>query len=125
MGYGAITQGSGTASTPKAMFTGRAVDATDYVAGKEDSKVIVVEYSDPECPFCVQVSPTIKRLRSEYSDKVAFVFLKHRENLRALGNSRRFVDLGLFLFWHLCLFLWFLPSADAAGQGFATGYARR
>ena len=73
MGYGDITTQSGN-STPKVMFTGRAIDDTDHITGKENSKVIVVEYGDPECPFCVQVSPTIKKLRTEYSSKIAFVY---------------------------------------------------
>ena len=73
VGYGFITRDSGT-GTKATMFTGRPIDATDYVGGKENSKVVVVEYGDPECPFCVQVSPTIKKLRAEYGNKVAFVY---------------------------------------------------
>ena len=73
MGYGIITQG-GSNSVPKPLFKGRAVDATDYVEGKTTSKVFVVEYSDPECPFCGQVSATIKQLRTDYAGKVAFVY---------------------------------------------------
>lgn len=73
MGYGLITQNGGN-SKPKTMFTGRPVDTTDFVDGKENSKVIVIEYSDTECPYCVQVSPTIKKLRTDYADKVAFTF---------------------------------------------------
>lgn len=74
MGYGLITQGGNSNSAAKAMFKGRAVDATDYITGKENSKVVVIEYSDPECPFCAQVSTTIKQLRSDYGSKVAFVY---------------------------------------------------
>ncbi len=73
MGYGAITSGGNTSSSLKP-FAGRAIDSTDYIYGKENSKIIVVEYSDTECPFCVQLSPTIKQLKSEYGDKVAFTF---------------------------------------------------
>lgn len=73
MGYGAITQGGGNA-VPKPLFKGKAIDATDYVEGKTNSKVFVVEYSDPECPFCGQVSSTIKQLRTDYAGKVAFVY---------------------------------------------------
>lgn len=74
MGYGLITQGNSANATPKAMFKGKAISDTDYVEGKVDSKVVVIEYSDPECPFCGQVSATIKQLRSEYGDKAAFVY---------------------------------------------------
>jgi protein-disulfide isomerase len=73
MGYGVITQG-GNSATPKVAFKGKAVDTSDYVEGKANSKVVVIEYSDPECPFCAQVSPTIKKLRADYGNKVAFVY---------------------------------------------------
>lgn len=74
MGYGAITT-SGNSGTKATMFTGKAIDVTtDYLEGKENSKIIVVEYSDPECPYCVQVSPTIKKLREEYGNKIAFAY---------------------------------------------------
>ncbi len=73
MGYGVITQ-SDSSNSKSNIFAGRPVDDTDYIEGNEDSKVIVVEYSDPECPYCVQVSPTIKKVREEYSDKIAFVY---------------------------------------------------
>ena len=71
--YGFITRG-GQPSVATTMFSGRVIGDTDYVEGNIKSDVIVVEYSDPECPFCVQVHPTIKQLRTEYSDKVAFVY---------------------------------------------------
>ena len=74
MGYGAIMQGGSTGKAALAMFKGKAIDAADYIEGKENSKVIVVEYSDPECPFCVQLSPTIEKIRSDYAGKIAFVY---------------------------------------------------
>lgn len=74
MGYGAIVQGGSSSKAAVAMFKGKAIDGADYIEGKENSKVIVVEYSDPECPFCVQLSPTIEKVRSEYAGKIAFVY---------------------------------------------------
>lgn len=71
--YGLITR-TGTASAPSTVFAGRSIDATDFIDGKIKSDVVVVEYSDPECPFCVQLHPTIQQLRTEYGDKIAFVY---------------------------------------------------
>ncbi len=73
MGYGAIVQG-GSSDSKSTMFTGRAIDDTDYANGKENSNVIVIGYSDPECPFCVKLHPTIEQLHNEYEDRVAFVY---------------------------------------------------
>ncbi|MCF7843342.1 DsbA family protein [Candidatus Gracilibacteria bacterium] len=71
--YGSITNGGSTAEKNK-QFAGRSIDSTDYVTGKVDSKVIVVEYSDPECPFCVKLYPTMKQLHDKYDDRVTFVY---------------------------------------------------
>jgi protein-disulfide isomerase len=73
IGYGFVTKGSVQAGTVTP-FTGKIIDDADFVEGKKDSKVVVIEYSDPECPFCVQAHPTIKKLRTDYADKIAFVY---------------------------------------------------
>lgn len=71
--YGAlITQNSQAA--PKTTFLGRAIDESDLPTGNLKSKVLVVEYSDTECPFCAQLHPTITRIQQEYASKVGFVY---------------------------------------------------
>lgn len=72
MGYGAITRGGNQA--PTTPFTGRPVDPTDFVSGNKKSDVILVEYSDPECPFCVQAHESIKKIRNDYANKIAFTY---------------------------------------------------
>lgn len=71
--YGFIISG-GTPSAPVTLFTGKPVDSMDYVEGKTDSKVVIIEYSDPECPYCITLHPTMKQIRTEYGDKVAFIY---------------------------------------------------
>ena len=46
----------------------------DHVRGKADSKVIVVEYADLQCPGCAAMMPSMHKLYEKYADKVAFVF---------------------------------------------------
>ncbi|MEZ0208630.1 MAG: DsbA family protein [Candidatus Paceibacterota bacterium] len=70
--YGALAQGNATSAS--VLFAGKPVDASDYVEGNEKSKVTIVEYSDPECPFCVTLYPTLKQIRDEYKDKISFVY---------------------------------------------------
>ena len=74
MGYGFITTGNSNPTTKSSLFVGRPIDKTDYVEGNKNSKIVVVEYSDPECPFCIMFHPTMKQILSEYKDKVAFVY---------------------------------------------------
>lgn len=73
VGYGFVikTEASGDTSS---IFTGKPIDEKDYVEGNQKSNVIVVAYSDPECPFCISVYPTLKQLREEYKDTVSFVY---------------------------------------------------
>ena len=46
----------------------------DHVFGKADSKVILVEYGDFQCPYCGEAYPNVKKIAADYSDKIAFVF---------------------------------------------------
>lgn len=46
----------------------------DHVFGKADSKVVLVEYGDFQCPGCGGMHPTIKTITEKYKDQVAFVF---------------------------------------------------
>ena len=46
----------------------------DQVYGKADSKVILIEYGDFQCPTCGTVHPIVKSLTEKYKGQVAFVF---------------------------------------------------
>lgn len=46
----------------------------DHVFGKVDSKVVLIEYGDFQCPSCGSAHPQIKAVTEEYKDKIAFIF---------------------------------------------------
>jgi protein-disulfide isomerase len=46
----------------------------DHVFGKKDSKVVLVEYGDFQCPGCGGAHPQIKAITEAYKDKITFVF---------------------------------------------------
>lgn len=50
--------------------------ADDHVRGSTQPKVIIYEFSDYECPFCVQHHETMKTLVDRYGDDIAWVY-KH------------------------------------------------
>lgn len=54
----------------------RPVSADDHILGNPNADVIIVEYSDTECPFCKSFHSTLKRVMAEYGDsgKVAWVY---------------------------------------------------
>ena len=52
-----------------------AVAADGFAAlGSADADVTIVEFSDFECPFCVRVQPTLKRILEQYSGRVRVVY---------------------------------------------------
>lgn len=58
---------------PDSIFNGREFKSEELVAGNKDSKVVFVEYSDLECPYCKELQiKTMKNIQTKYSDTVAF-----------------------------------------------------
>lgn len=53
-----------------------AVTAEDHILGNPDAEIIVVEYSDIECPFCKQFHITMAEIMEEYGQdgRVAWVY---------------------------------------------------
>ena len=52
------------------------VSEYDHIRGSKDAKLVIVEYSDTECPFCKRYHAALKQVFDEYSanNKVAWVY---------------------------------------------------
>lgn len=46
----------------------------DHTFGNMNSKVILVEYGDYQCPGCGSAYPVIKEVTEKYKDKIGFIF---------------------------------------------------
>lgn len=46
----------------------------DHVFGNKNSKVVLVEYGDFQCPACGAAYPQVKAVTEEYKDQIAFIF---------------------------------------------------
>ena len=46
----------------------------DHILGNKDANIVLVEYSDFECPFCKSFHPTMQQIKKDYGDKVAWVY---------------------------------------------------
>lgn len=46
----------------------------DHTSGELDSKIVLIEYGDYQCPPCANAYPVVKQLIDKYSDKILFVF---------------------------------------------------
>jgi protein-disulfide isomerase len=45
---------------------------TAFIQGAKDGSVMMLEFSDFQCPYCKKVQPALQKLVKKYSDKVAF-----------------------------------------------------
>jgi protein-disulfide isomerase len=54
----------------------RPVDKTDYIRGNPNAPILIVEYSDYDCPFCKNFHETMNQIMNEYGvgGKVAWVY---------------------------------------------------
>lgn len=54
-------------------FSGKSISEEKYIDGV-NKKVFFVEYSDSECPYCVQFHPVFEEIQKKYSDKIGIVY---------------------------------------------------
>ncbi len=95
----------GDTSAPLGVERGRANVSTDVSA-----PVVIVEFSDFQCPFCRKALPTLKQIKAVYGDDVAFVYKHfplasiHPLAMRAAEASECARDQGKFWQYHDLLF---------------------
>lgn len=81
---GAAVAGAGTADaadpgvpqgpTPEQLAQMPPVTEEDHIRGNAQASVVLVEYSDYECPFCARFHPTMLQAMDEFGDKIAWVY---------------------------------------------------
>lgn len=66
----------GQKKVPSSAVTIKPVSSDDHIMGNPDAKIIVVEYSDTECPFCKTFHNTMNQIMADYGKdgKVAWVY---------------------------------------------------
>jgi len=50
------------------------ISTEDHILGNKDSKVVLIEYSDLQCPSCKAFDPVIEQITEEYADRILFVY---------------------------------------------------
>jgi protein-disulfide isomerase len=68
------TSDSGSGAPTWGKQTVQGLQPEDHVLGPKDAKVVIVEYSDPECPFCRIFHTTMQQVMQDYDGKVAWVY---------------------------------------------------
>ncbi len=62
-----------TESAP-ATLTFNLKDPGEHVSGSSKPKVVIVEYSDIDCPFCIRFHPVLQQAVKEYEGQVAWIY---------------------------------------------------
>lgn len=72
---GGSTEGPGHANGTNGANNVPAVTSEDHILGNPDASVVIVEYTDLECPFCKVFHKTMEQVMAEYgeSGEVAWV----------------------------------------------------
>jgi protein-disulfide isomerase len=102
------------------------VDASDPSIGNASAPVTIVEFSDFECPFCRQASPTLKKLQEAYGDQVRIVWKDfpltqiHPQAFKAAEAAHCAGDQGRFWEYHDRLFANQSALQPAALKGHAS-----
>jgi len=50
------------------------ITGEDHIRGDKNADILLVNYSDFECPFCKRFHPTMQQIMKEYGNKVAWVY---------------------------------------------------
>lgn len=50
------------------------VTETDHYFGSKDAEIVIIEYSDLECPYCARFHTTMHQVVEDYGGKVAWVY---------------------------------------------------
>ena len=104
--------------------------ASDQTFGNPNAKVVLLEYSDFQCPVCKQYEPILEQAHREYASSTLFAYryfplsqhtyaLLAARSAEAAGMQGKFWDMAHALFANQEIW-----SASADAKPFFNGYAR-
>jgi len=102
------------------------VEPRGTARGPADAPVVIVEFSDFECPYCLRVTPTIQSLLDEYPEQVRLYYrhlpLPNHKRARAAATAAVCAERqGEFWEYHDVLF----ENQRALGDADLRGYAEQ
>lgn len=98
------------ASAFKHRISGIPINKYNPSKGPQDAPIIIIEFTDFQCPFCKRASRTIDELMGQYPGKIRLVFKNlpltsiHKEALNAAKAAMAANKQGMFWPYHDMLF---------------------
>ena len=71
-----------------AQITIPSVTDTDHILGDKNAPVVVIEYSDTECPWCKVFQDTMHKILGEYNGTIAWVYRHMPFHSKSLKESQ-------------------------------------
>lgn len=68
------TAAVGEAPAPSTATNVRPPSTQDHIVGSPDAPLVLIEYSDFQCPYCNMVHPTLKHIVAESNGQIAWVY---------------------------------------------------
>ena len=50
------------------------ITEADHIRGNRNADLVLIEWSDYQCPYCIRFHPTMEQVLKEYGDQVAWVY---------------------------------------------------
>ncbi len=72
--FGMVKLASRSAPDTGQAITVDSINAKDWVKGNREAKVVLIEYSDFQCPACAYYYPLLKKLAEEFGDKIVIAY---------------------------------------------------
>ncbi len=81
----------------------------EHVRGNHDARIVIVEFSDFQCPYCASVQPTLDQIMEEYPNDVKLIYRhfplpSHPYAKKAAEASECAAEQGKFWEYHDVLF---------------------
>lgn len=107
--FGMIKLASRPPSDTGPAITVDTVNTADWVKGNRDAKVVLIEYSDFQCPACAFYYPLLKKFAEEFEDKLVIAYrhfpLPNHQNAKpaayaaeAAGRQEKFWEMHDLIF---------------------------
>lgn len=115
-------------SVDRPLLSNSSIEEGEWTKGNPDASVVLIEYSDFQCPACANYYPTVKELSAQYADDVLIVYRHYplrsiHEHAQLAGQAAEAAGMQ-GKFWEMHDTLFERQSEWSSGLGQKATFAR-